>query len=72
MVLKVRRVGGREVLSLFDEQAGAIALPRDWTDQGDEGSYSKVLEPLPILHGLYLLKLSQLVQVLKKGVDDER
>jgi hypothetical protein len=72
MVLKVRRVGGREVLSLFDEQAGATALPRDWTDQGDEGSYSKVLEQPAILHGLCLLKLSQLVQVVKKGVDDER
>ena len=70
MVLKVRRVAGQEMLSLFDEQTGTAALPREWTDQGAPSPYSTVLEHRPILHAACLLKLSELVQFIKKGVDD--
>ena len=70
LVLKVRRVAGQEVLSLFDEQTGTAALPREWTDQGVPSPYSTVLEHRPILHTACLLKLIELVQFIKKGVDD--
>jgi hypothetical protein len=65
-VLKARRVGGREVLSLFDEDNGTIALPREWTDQAPLSPYSGVLEQAPILHAACLIKLSELVQLIGK------
>ena len=43
LVLKVRRVGGREVLSLFDEHNGTVALPREW-------SRSEVGMPCSFIH----------------------
>jgi hypothetical protein len=72
LVLKVRRVGGREVLSLFDEHHGAIALPREWTDQTPPSLYATVLEQAPILHATCLLKLSELVQLIGKRIDDAK
>ena len=66
LVLKVRRVGGHEVLSLLAEDHGAFALPREWTDQADPSPYPTVLEQPPILHAACLLKLSELVQLMKK------
>jgi hypothetical protein len=71
LVLKVRRVGGREVLSLFDDHAGTIALPREWTDQADPSAYASAHGQPLILHAGCLLKLTELVQLIKKGVDDE-
>ncbi len=67
LVLKVRRVGGREVLSLFDELSGSITLPREWTDQSPPSMLSAVLssESL-ILHPACLLQLQELAQVLKE------
>jgi hypothetical protein len=70
LVLKRRRVGGREVLSLFDEGPGTIALPREWTDQAPPSPYASVLESPPILHTACLIKLQELVQLIQKGVDD--
>ncbi len=72
LVLKVRRVGGREVLSLFDEHHGVIALPREWTDQVPPSPYATVLEQAPILQAACLLQLSELVQRLTKGIDDAK
>jgi hypothetical protein len=66
LVLKVRRTGGREVLSLFDEHAGTVALPREWTDQAPPSPYSDVLEQPPILDLPCLLRLRELVQVIGK------
>jgi len=71
LVLKVRRVGGREVLSLFDEARGTIALPREWTDQAPPSIASGVLPQAPILHPACLIQLRELVQLLKKRLDDE-
>jgi len=65
-VLKVRRVGGREVLSLFDEANGTIALLREWTDQAPPSPYSNVLESPPVLHVACLMKLRELAQVIEK------
>ena len=72
LVLKVRRAAGHQVLSLFDEHNGTAALPRDWTDQAQPSPYSSVLEPPPILHPACLLKLHELVQLMKKRFDDAK
>jgi len=72
LVLKVRRVGGREVLSLFDEHNGAVALPREWTDQASPSPYSSALAQAPILHAACLIKLSELVQLIGKRIDDAK
>jgi hypothetical protein len=73
LVLKVRRVGGHEVLSLFDEDKGTIALPREWTDQAPPSPYSSVLDkPPPILHATYLLKLCELIELIGKRIDDAK
>jgi len=65
-VLKVRRTGGREVLSLFDEHTGAVALPREWTDQAPPCLYSSVLEQAPVLHVACLIKLRKLIELMRK------
>jgi len=66
LVLKVRRVGGRQVLSLFDEHNGTVALPREWTDQAPPSPYSSVLEQAPVLHVACLIKLRELVNFIGK------
>jgi hypothetical protein len=71
-VLKVRRVAGREVLSLLDEANGSIALLREWTDQAPPSPYTSVLEQPPILHAACLIKLLELVQLINKRVDDAK
>jgi hypothetical protein len=70
LVLKVRRAGGREVLSLRDEQKGTIALPREWTDQAPPSMVSGTLPQAPILNPACLIQLSELVQLLKNRIDD--
>jgi len=70
LVLKVRRVGGGEVLSLFDEHNGTVALPREWTDQAPPSPYSSVLEQAPVLHVACLSKLRELVNFIGKRIDD--
>jgi len=72
LVLKVRRAGGREVLSLFDEQKGTIALPREWTDQAPPSIVSGILPQAPILHPACLIQLQELTQLLKKKIDDAK
>jgi hypothetical protein len=72
LVLKVRRVGGHEVLSLFDENKGTIALPREWTDQASPSPYSSLLDKPPILHATYLLKLCELIELIGKRIDDAK
>jgi len=69
LVLKVRRVGGREVLSLFEEGRGVFALPREWTDQASPSPYSDVLEEPLILHATCLLKLRELINLIEKRID---
>jgi hypothetical protein len=72
LVLKLRKVGGREVLSLFDEHTGTVALPREWTDQAPPSPYASVLEQAPVLHVACLLKLQELVQLIGKRIDDAK
>ena len=72
LVLKVRRVGGREVLSLFDERNGTLALPREWTDRAPPSPYSSVLEQAPVLHVACLIKLRERVNFIGKRIDDAK
>ena len=71
-MLKMRRVGGQEVLSLFDEPIGTFAVPREWTDQAPPSPSLDVLEQAPILHAACLLKLRELVQFIGKSIDDAK
>lgn len=68
----MRKVGGRDVLSLFDEHTGTVALPREWTDQAPPCPCSSVFEPVPVLHAACLLKLQELVQLIGKRIDDAK
>jgi len=70
LILKMRRAGGREVLSLFDEHHGTIALPREWTDQAPPSGGSSVLAPAAVLHAACLIQLRELVELMKKRIDD--
>jgi hypothetical protein len=69
LFLKARRTGGREVLSLFAEDQGTIALPREWTDQDAPSPYAAALPTPPILDARCLVKLRGLVAAMRKGVD---
>jgi hypothetical protein len=73
-ILKMRRVGGEQILSLLDESSGrgSFTVPREWTDQSPPSPHSSMLEQAPVLDAACLIKLRDLVEVLKKGVDDAR
>jgi hypothetical protein len=68
----MRRIGGREVLSLFDEGQGTVALPRDWTDQAAPSPYASGSESPLILHPDCLLQLLALVKAIQKVFDDAK
>jgi hypothetical protein len=72
LILKTRRAGGREILSLFAEGQGTIALPREWTDQAPPSPYATALPAAPILDMRCLVKLRALVEQTRKGVDDAK
>jgi hypothetical protein len=70
-ILKIRKVAGREVFSLYDEQRGSLPIPRDWTDQAVLSADAGLIEPAPILDARCLLKLHDLVRVVTKRIDDK-
>jgi hypothetical protein len=65
-ILKIRKVAGREVFSLYDEKKGSLPMPRDWTDQAVLSPEAGLIEPAPILDVRCLLKLHDLVQSRNK------
>jgi hypothetical protein len=69
-ILKIRKIAGREVLSLYDDKRGSLPIPRDWTDQAvlPDGN---LIEPAPILDARCLLKLHDLVRATTKRIDGE-
>ena len=69
LVLKVRRVAGCEVFSLFDEHNGTIALPREWTDHALPTPFA-LPPPAAILDASCLLRLQALIEHIKKRIDD--
>jgi hypothetical protein len=70
-ILKIRKMGGQEVLSLYDDKRGSLPIPRDWTDQALPSGHAGLIEPAPILDARCLLKLQDLVRVATKIIDDE-
>jgi len=71
-ILKIRKIAGQEVLSLFDDKRGSLPIPRDWTDQARLCPHEGLIEPAPILDARCLLKLHALVRAATKGIDDEQ
>jgi len=72
LVLKVRRIGRREVLSLFDEHKGTLALPREWTDHAPPSPCSSMLAQAPVLEVACLIELRNLVSMIQKRIDDAK
>jgi Family of unknown function (DUF5372) len=70
-ILKIRKVAGREVLSLYDDKRGSLPIPRDWTDQAVLSPDAGLIEPASILDARCLLKLHDLVRAVTKRIDDE-
>jgi hypothetical protein len=70
-ILKIRKIGGQEVLSLYDDKRGSLPIPRDWTDQAVLCPHADLIEPAPMLDVRCLLKLHDLVRAAKKKIDDE-
>jgi uncharacterized protein DUF5372 len=70
-ILKIRKMGGREVLSLYEDQRGSLPIPRDWTDQALLSPHAGLNEAAPILDVRCLLKLQDLVRAVTKNIDDE-
>ena len=70
-ILKIRKIGGQEVLSLYDDKRGSLPIPRDWTDQAVLCPEAGLIEPPPILEVQCLLKLQDLVRATIKRIDDE-
>lgn len=69
-MLKIRRVAGREVLSLQDEHRGVFPLAREWTDQAVPSMGTLGPELALVLEPSCLLQLVELIKILKQGVDD--
>ena len=70
-ILKIRKMGALEVLSLYDDKRGSLPIPRDWTDQALFSPHEGLIEPAPILDARCLLKLQDLVRAATKSIDDE-
>jgi hypothetical protein len=71
-ILKIRKIGGEDILSLYHETRGSLPIPRDWTDQALSPPYAGLIEPAPILDLQCLLKLQELVRAVTERIDDER
>ena len=65
-ILKVRKIAGQDVLSLFDETRGSLTMPRAWTDQAEPSPYAGLPEPAPRLDVRCLLKLHELIRASSK------
>ena len=70
-ILKIRKIAGQEVLSLYDDKRGSLPIPRDWTDQALLAAHAGLIEPAPILDARCLLKLHDLVRAATKRIDHE-
>jgi hypothetical protein len=70
-ILKIRKIAGQEVLSLYDDKVGSLPILRDWTDQAVLCPHAGLIEPAPILDVRCLLKLHDLVRAATKRIDDE-
>jgi Family of unknown function (DUF5372) len=69
-ILKVRKIAGQDVLSLYDQKRGSLAMPRAWTDQAEPSPYEGLPESAPILDVPCLLKLHELLRATSKNDPD--
>ena len=66
-VLKVRRLSGRDSLSLRDPERGTFAMPRDWTDWAPPGVSPSPGREALLIDAFGLVQLAELVACLKRG-----
>jgi hypothetical protein len=66
-ILKVRKIAGQDVLSLYDEKRGSLTMPRAWTDQAEPSPYAGLPEPAPRFDVRCLLKLHELIRASSKN-----
>jgi hypothetical protein len=66
-ILKVRKIAGQDVLSLYDRKRGSLTMPRAWTDQAEPSPYAGLSEPALILDVHCLLKVHELLQATSKN-----
>jgi hypothetical protein len=64
-VLKVRRIGGIESLSLRGTAGGTFAVSREWTDQADHPAYADLSIGSLFFDFGCLLDLAELIQTLR-------
>ena len=67
MVLRSRKCGGQEILTLKDPARGTFCVPLAWTDLSQPTEQEGPKEPLLDFHKL--LELATLVSSLKKKKD---
>jgi hypothetical protein len=66
-ILKVRKLAGQDVLSLYDRKRGSLTVPRGWTDQAEPSPYAGLPESAPILDVHCLLKVHELLRATSKN-----
>jgi hypothetical protein len=64
-VLKVRKVSGVATLSLYYNELGSIAVPREWTNWASPGSRASLGEQRLLADPWGLVALAELVTALR-------
>jgi len=67
-VLKIRKVGGVDCLSLRGTAGGTFAVPREWTDRGDGSEYTVEGGPVVFFDFGCLLRVAELLGELRAPV----
>jgi hypothetical protein len=70
LILKCRRIGGVQMLSLRDESGHPLFVPLEWTDRAPPSAESSAT-PLPILEVHCLLKLAEHIRSIEHKQEKE-
>jgi len=65
-ILKTRRVGGINTLSLRGTAGGTFAVPLAWTDQAEPSPWELLEKDAPIFSAPFLWRLVELVDSLSR------
>ena len=69
-ILKTRKVAGVDTMILEGSHSGTFAVPREWTDQANPGTYDRLDICAPILCFRCLFALAELIeQIGKESLD---
>jgi hypothetical protein len=71
LILKCRRIGGIQMLSLRDESGHPLFIPLEWTDRAPP-SFASLDAPPPILEVHCLLELAEHIRLVQQKVQKER